>query len=157
MYINESRQRKQAFLNPCSDYCPHYKTRFTDEKDRLAEDINHLQGRTSRMRKCIEQMSNPIFGGCSWTPFIPTNVLQQSVNHPTYDPNSYRQQKQASPENKHPSKQAQQQLTLPITLQPQIQKAATVATKKVKAIDKSTSKHDKNLKRFKSAANLRRT
>lgn len=30
VYVNESRQRKQAFLNPCSDYCPDYRTRCTD-------------------------------------------------------------------------------------------------------------------------------
>jgi hypothetical protein len=92
VYINESRQRKQAFLNPCSDYCPDYRGHCGDEKDRLAGDINHLQGSTSRLRKCVEQMSNPIFGGCSWTLFIPTAPQQ------AYDPNHYRREKHTSPE-----------------------------------------------------------
>lgn len=86
VYINESRQKKQAFLNPCSDYYPNYLSlRSSDNKEQLAEDINHLGGRTSRLRKCVEQMSNPIFGGFTWTPYLPKNQLPEEA----YDPRHY--------------------------------------------------------------------
>lgn len=41
----------------------------TDPKIRVMEEVNFMEGRTSRMRKIVEQMSNPIFGsGYFWEP-----------------------------------------------------------------------------------------
>ena len=86
VYVNESRQRKQVFLNPCTEYSPEYRNfRYNDEKEKLAECINHLGGRTSRLRKCVELMSNPVFGGYTWTPILPNTMIQKSAV--TYDPN----------------------------------------------------------------------
>jgi hypothetical protein len=85
VYINESHQKKQAFLNPCQEYYTDYRSsRCSDDKERLADDINHMGGRTSRLRKCVEQMSNPIFGGYTWTPYFPKDQQQPEE---AYNPN----------------------------------------------------------------------
>ena len=87
----EGTQGKQT--QPISYNC----SRANDEKARISEDINHLDGRTSRLRKCVEMMSNPIFGGHSWTPFL---VKEEVKKEPVYNPDLYRPEKEKPKEQK---------------------------------------------------------
>lgn len=87
----EGKQTQQ--IQPISYNC----SRVNDEKARISEDINHLDGRTSRLRKCVEMMSNPIFGGHSWTPFL---VKEEVKKEPAYNPDLYRPEKEKSKDHK---------------------------------------------------------
>jgi hypothetical protein len=72
LYQNEAKGRKQMELHPCCHFKPaHSFSEDIDAKARAMEEINSMGGRTSRMRKIVEQMSNPIFGtGYFWQPII---------------------------------------------------------------------------------------
>ena len=65
---NLSREKKIAELNPCCRFVVDGGSRVQgDPKIRVMEEINFMGGRTSQMRKIVEQMSNPIFGsGYFW-------------------------------------------------------------------------------------------
>lgn len=70
IYTNRTKQRRQADLYPCSSYQSGFNGRYQeDPKNKIMEEINFMGGRTSRMRKMVEQVSNPIFGsGYFWQP-----------------------------------------------------------------------------------------
>ena len=86
----DGKQTQQ--IQPISYNC----SRVSDEKARISEDINHLDGRTSRLRKCVEMMSNPIFGGHSWTPIL---VKEEVKKEPEYNPDFYRPEKEKPKEH----------------------------------------------------------
>ena len=72
MYNNVSREKKIASLYPCNNVVVERYGNYgnVDYKEQIAREINFAGGKTSRMRKCLEQMSNPIFGGYIWEPNI---------------------------------------------------------------------------------------
>jgi hypothetical protein len=100
VFINQAKERKMAELNPCCHWDQSERWGLElDPKNRVMEEINSLGGRTSRMRKIVEQSSNPIFGsGYFWEPSRPDHPQTQRA----YSPEPYARAKEVKSQEKIP-------------------------------------------------------
>ena len=61
--LNSLRKSEKTLELPQSNRCS-ASSRTKDEKEVVYQNLNKLSdGKTARMRKLVEQLSNPIFGG----------------------------------------------------------------------------------------------